>query len=122
MVLDHLRKLTTDGRGILGMLPMMVQFARDRRAPEYDPDAGLVQRAGQVGTIISVIVVAVVALVGTLILAQINSALPTIDNTQLSESQTSILDGFAGAMDLVPIVLLTLVAALVIGVVQRLRG
>jgi len=101
---------------------MAARYARERWAPDYDPDAGALQRAGQVGTIISVIVVAVVALVGTLILAQINSALPTIDNTALSNSQTAILDGFAGAMDLVPVVLLVLVAALVIGVVQRLRG
>jgi hypothetical protein len=91
-------------------------------APELDPSAGPVHRAAQVGTIISVVVISVVALVGVLVLAQISDALPTIDNTQLNESQSAILGGFAGAMDLVPVVLLVLVASLVIGIVQRLRG
>lgn len=122
MVLDHLRSIPQKSRGILAMLLAFAQHARDERAPDYDPTAGLVQRAAQVGTIISVIVIAVVALVGTLILAQINSALPEISNTQLNSSSQSILDGFSGAMELVPVVLLVLVAALVIGVVQRLRG
>lgn len=91
-------------------------------APELDPSAGPVHRAAQVGTIISVVVIATVALVGVLVLAQINDALPAIDNTELSNSSDSILGGFAGAMDLVPVVLLVLVASLVIGIVQRLRG
>jgi len=72
--------------------------------------------------VISVVVIAVVALVGVLVLAQVESALPSISNTELSNTQTSILDGFAGAMDLIPVVLLVLVASLVIGIVQRLRS
>jgi len=91
-------------------------------APELDPTAGPVHRAAQVGTIISVVVISVVALVGLLVLAQISEALPTINNPQLNDSQGAILGGFAGAMDLVPVVLLVLVASLVIGIVQRLRG
>jgi len=86
------------------------------------PDAGPLHRAAQVGTVISVVVIAVVALVGVLVLAQVESALPSISNTELSNTQTSILDGFAGAMDLIPVVLLVLVASLVIGIVQRLRS
>jgi len=83
--------------------------------------SGVMHQARQASTIISVVVVGVVALVGTLILAQVEGALPTIENNQLANSSTSILDGFAGAMELVPVVLLVLVAALVIGVVQRMR-
>jgi len=41
---------------------------------------------------------------------------------EMNPDAGSILDGFAGAMDLIPVVLLVLVASLVIGIVQRLRG
>ncbi|UXF50989.1 MAG: hypothetical protein HQRvContig04_25 [Haloquadratum phage sp.] len=95
------------------------------------PGDGRVHRAAQVGTIISVVIIAVVALVGTLILSQVEGALPDdalygdptneTDPTQLGSASEGILSGFAGAMELVPVVLLVLVAALVIGVVQRMR-
>ena len=91
-------------------------------APELDPTAGPVHRAAKVGTIISVVVISVVALVGVLVLAQISDALPEVSDPALNDSQGAILDGFAGAMDLIPVVLLVLVASLVIGIVQRLRG
>jgi len=119
-MLDTIRAIPDELRSIVAVLfALMVESGL---APEMNPDAGPLHRAGQVGTVISVVVIAVVALVGVLVLAQIESALPTIDNTELSNTQTSILDGFAGAMDLIPVVLLVLVASLVIGIVQRLRG
>jgi flagellar biosynthesis protein FlhB len=86
------------------------------------PGDGRIARAAQAGTVISVVVIGVIALIGILIFSQIESALPTIDNNELANSSTSVTDGFANAMELVPIVLLVLVAALVIGVVQRMRG
>ena len=90
-------------------------------AAQVPGHGGRLQRAGQVGTVISVVVLSVVALVGVLIIAQINSALPTIDNNQLDNTSDAILSGFNGAMELCPVVLLVLVASLVIGIVQRLR-
>jgi hypothetical protein len=120
-----LRKIPAQWRAMAAMLLSMVGHARDEwalPAAEKVPGEGRLHRAGQVGTVISVVVIAVVALVGTLILAQVESALPAIDNTDLSNANTAILDGFAGAMDLIPVVLLVLVAALVIGVVQRMRS
>jgi chromate transport protein ChrA len=90
-------------------------------AAATDADAGGLERAGQVGTVISVVVLSVVALVGVLVIAQINSALPTIQNNQLANTSSAILTGFNGAMELFPVVLLVLVASLVIGIVQRLR-
>jgi len=94
-------------------------------------NGGPVQRAAQVGTIISVVIIATVSLVGVLILANIDSALPKdqlyndpaneTDPTAFGQSSEAVLSGFDGAMQLVPVVLLVLVAALVIGVVQRMR-
>jgi len=90
-------------------------------AAKIPGNGGQLQRAAQVGTVISVVVLSVVALVGVLIIAQINSALPAIDNTELNQTSSAILSGFNGAMELFPVVLLVLVASLVIGIVQRLR-
>lgn len=119
-----LTKIPAQFRAIATMLLSMVGVAYNEwavPAAESVPGEGRIHRAGQVGTIISVVVIATVALVGTLILAQVEGALPTIENNQLANSSTAVLDGFAGAMELVPVVLLVLVAALVIGVVQRMR-
>ena len=112
-------------RDILSTLDAMAGEARDRWAePAADNipgNGGPVQRAAQVGTIISVVVIGIVALIGILIFAQVSNALPETNDTALEGAQTDITEGFAGAMELVPIVLLVLVAALVIGVVQRMR-
>jgi len=108
-------------RAMLAMVLAMAGVAADKWAPEVDPDAGPVRRAAQVGTVISVVIIGVVALIGILIFAQVSDALPTISNTELQNAQTGVTDGFAGAMELIPVVLLVLVAALVIGVVQRMR-
>jgi len=106
-------------------LASLASYARDRwgepAAARVPGNGGQLQRAAQVGTVISVVVLSVVALVGVLIIAQINSALPSIQNNQLNDTSTAILDGFNGAMELFPVVLLVLVASLVIGIVQRLR-
>jgi len=108
-------------RGVVAMLLTLAGVVRDDFAPDVNPSAHPLRQAGQVGTVISVVVVGVVALIGILIFAQINSALPTISNTALSNAQSGVTSGFADAMNLIPIVLLVLVAALVIGVVQRMR-
>jgi len=119
----------------LAMLATIAGYARSEygapAAAAIPGDGGRLQRAAQTGTIISVVVIATVGLVGVLILSRVNGALPkdalydgaeTEENlTQLGDSSTAIIDGFSGAMELVPVVLLVLVAALVIGVVQRMR-
>ena len=113
-----LTDMTTD---VTEQLSAMAGVARDRWAPDYDPTAGPLRRAGQTGTIISVVVIGVVALVGILIFSQIQQALPSTADPELQNATDGIVSGFGDAMQLVPIVLLVLVAALVIGVVQRMR-
>jgi len=108
-------------RAAVAILLAIVAYARGKYAPAVEPGAHPVHRAAQVGTVISVVVLSVVALVGVLIIAQINSALPAIENNQLDNTSSAILSGFNGAMELFPVVLLVLVASLVIGIVQRLR-
>ena len=125
MALNAIRNIPAQFTAMLAMLASLAGFARsewaDPAAEALPGNGGPVQRAAQVGTIITVVIIAVVSLVGILILANINSALPAIDNVELDDASDSVLDGFAGAMELVPVVLLVLIAALVIGVVQRMR-
>ena len=112
-------------RAVLAMILSMAGVARDEwgepAAAAIPGNGGRLHRAAQAGTIISVVVIGVIALIGILIFAQVSDALPSIDNNELSNAQTGVTDGFANAMELIPIVLLVLVAALVITVVQRMR-
>jgi hypothetical protein len=74
---------------------------------------------GQVGTVIAVVTIGIVAIIGILIYSQVNNSLPTPANSQLANAQSNVTGGFGDAMQLVPVVLIVLVASLVIGVVQR---
>lgn len=87
-------------------------------------------KGGQVDTVITVVVVAVVGVVGLLIYSEVEGALPLDvqgarndpgNASTLENASASVGDGFGDAIDLVPIVLIVLVAALVIGVIQRFR-
>ena len=103
--------------------------ARDRWAPDGPaPDAGPVQRAAQVGTVIAVVIIGVVALIGLLVFDQVRNAIPeaaleddTGETNEFGNTTASIMEGFGGAMELIPVVLLVMIAGLVIGVVQRMR-
>lgn len=74
---------------------------------------------GQTATVIAVVTVGIVAIIGILIYSQVQSALPAPNNPSLNNSSQQVTSGFGNAMQLVPVVLIILVASLVIGVVQR---
>ena len=80
---------------------------------------------GQVGTIIAVLTIGVVAIIGVLIYSQVlgsigdPSTTDAANRTELENSTVQVTDGFGDAMQLIPVVLIVLVASLVIGVVQR---
>jgi len=103
-------------------LKTLAAFARSRWAPEAGDTDSTIRGVAQTGQVIAVVTIGVIALIGTLIVSQVNSALPAISNSDLSSAQTGILDGVAGAMDLVPVVLIVIIASLVITIVDRLRG
>lgn len=77
---------------------------------------------GQVGTVITVVTIGIVAIIGILIYSQVDQSLPAPDNDELQNSSDGVTEGFGNAMQLVPIVLIVLVASLVIAVVQRFGG
>lgn len=80
---------------------------------------------GQVATIIAVVTVGIVAVIGILIFSQVlgaigdPSTIAAANRTELENATVSTADGFGDAMNLIPVVLIVLVASLVIGVVQR---
>ena len=80
---------------------------------------------GQVGTIIAVLTIGIVAIIGVLIFSQVLSSIgdpsttDAANRTQLENATVDTTEGFGDAMQLVPVVLIVLVASLVIGVVQR---
>lgn len=77
--------------------------------------------AGQTGTVMTVVTIGITALIGILVYAEIDEALPTPADANLSSSQDDVTEGFGSAMELVPVVLIVLIAAVVLGVVQRMR-
>lgn len=102
-------------------------FARiDDRA--FDADGRAQQ--GIVGAVITVVVVAVVGIVGMLIFSEIIDAVPldiqagrtdTANATDMEIAAAELESGFGSAMELLPIVLIVLVASLVIAVIARFR-
>lgn len=80
---------------------------------------------GQIGTVITVLTVGIVAIIGVLIFSNVlgsvgdPSAIDPANRTQLENSTVGVTTGFGSAMQLIPVVLIVLVASLVISVVQR---
>jgi len=105
----------------MSMKEQMLQLATDDVGRLHaDP-----RNRGQVGTIIAVVTLGIVAIIGTLIYSQVLQSLgdpsgtDPANRTQLENSTVDVTGGFGSAMQLVPVVLIVLVASLVIGVVQR---
>ena len=81
-----------------------------------------VGRVRQTSTVIAAVVIGVVAIVGIYIYDQVYSTMPTPDNNDLANSTDAVTGGFGAAMEFVPVILIVLMAVVVIGAVQRLRG
>jgi len=93
------------------------------------PLAASPSERGQVGTVITVVTIGIVAVIGILIYSQVNQSLfgdlsdtDAANQTQLENSSEDVTGGFGSAMNLIPVVLIVLVASLVIAVVQRFGG
>jgi len=87
-----------------------------------EPADGVVGRARNTGTVIAVVVIGIVGLVGVLIFGEVWNAMPMSSGDPLYSEAEAIVGGFGDAMGLLPIILLVLLASVVIGVVQRMRG
>ena len=84
---------------------------------------GVEEDRAQASTVITTVVIAVVAMVGLLIVGQTYDAMPEMEEgSPLEGSVDGTVEGFGSAMEFVPIILLVLLASIVIAVVQRMRG
>ena len=81
-----------------------------------------VGRVQQTSTVIAAVVIGVVAIVGIFIFDRVYATMPTPGNSDLANSTESVTAGFGSAMEFVPVILIVLMAVVVIGAVQRLRG
>ena len=96
--------------------------ARGEELAAQIPGTGRVARAAQVATVIAAVVIGVVAIVGIYIYDQVYTTMPSPENTELNSSTQSVTSGFGSALEFVPVILIVLMAVVVIGAVQRLRG
>lgn len=104
------------------MLDRIVDYKLAEAREKYPTSAeSTVRRAAQAGTVITVVVIGVVAMVGVLIFAQVEEAMPTVDGP-LNGTVDNITSGFGDAISFVPIIMLVLLASVVIAVVQRMRA
>jgi hypothetical protein len=90
--------------------------------PLAETPSTAVGRVQQTSTVIAAVVIGVVAIVGIYIYDQVYSTMPTPENNDLANSTESVTGGFGSAMEFVPVILIVLMAVVVIGAVQRLRG
>ena len=106
---------------LLGALAFLQAFVSGH-TDNLEPATGPVSRAHNAAAVITVVVIGIVAMIGILIFGEIWNALPMQSGDPLYSEAEAIVGGFGDAMGLVPIILLVLLASIVIGVVQRMRG
>ena len=77
------------------------------------------QAAQMVDRMVGVVVIGVVIIVGILVFGEIESSLPTPDNSGLANTSDNATNTFGDAMELAPVVLLVVIASLILAVVRR---
>lgn len=107
------------------------EYAR-RRTDRLEPDPDrhpAVYQAQQVGTVIQVGVIGIAIIIMILVYSQVDSAIglggtegDTANNTALQNAAFNATDTFGQAMELAPVIMIVLLAAVVIAVVQRFRS
>lgn len=87
-----------------------------------DLGGGVRGRVNQTATIVTGLVIVITASLAVIVVDQFDQSLGTASSTELQNAQDSVLAGFADMVDLIGPLLLVLIAVVIIGVVQRLRG
>lgn len=96
---------------------------RDKAVPSASALGGGVRgRARQTQTVITGLVIVIVASLSVILVDQFDQSLGTPQSSELSTAQDSVNSGFASMVDLLEPLLLVLIAVVIVGVVQRLRG
>ncbi len=121
MGLDPLKKAgRTIDRKTERMLALFAVLSAMLSGSMSGADRAQVGGDGIVETVITVVVVGIVGIIGILIFSEVDDNINVTGD--LASSQTNLSDGFGDAMELLPVVLIVLVAALVIlaiGIMRR---
>lgn len=78
--------------------------------------------ARQTQTVITGLVIVITASLAVIVVGQFDQSLGTPESSELSAAQDSVLGGFGDMISLIGPLLLVLMAVVIVGVVQRLRG
>jgi len=109
---------------VLGYLDLAEEWAEEWVANSaigrWTPKTRMGQRA-QSGAVLTVVVVGIIIIIGILVYSEIQSALPTPSNNDLSNASNNATSTFGDAMELAPVILIVLIASVVLAVVQRFR-
>jgi len=98
-------------------------FGRNKYAASADAyGGGLRGRARQTQTIITGLVIVITASLAVIVVDQFDQSLGTPQSSELSTAQNDVLSGFGDMVSLIGPLLLVLIAVVIVGVVQRLRG
>jgi len=98
-------------------------FGSDKHVPSADAlGGGIVGRARQTQTVITGLVIVITASLAVIVVDQFDQSLGTPQSSQLSTAQNDVLSGFGDMISLIGPLLLVLIATVIVGVVQRLRG
>jgi len=78
--------------------------------------------ARQTQTVITGLVIVITASLAVIVVDQFDQSLGTPQSSELSTAQNEVLSGFGDMVSLIGPLLLVLIAVVIVGVVQRLRG
>jgi hypothetical protein len=98
-----------------------LDYGWDVGRSKFAGDSAL-SKAGQVGTMLTVVTLGLVIIIGILVYSEVETALPAPDNTELNNASDNATSDFGDAMELAPVVLIVLIASLVLAVVQNFRS
>jgi len=105
---------------LLSLMDTAEAYAESVASSKFDGDTRL-GRVAQVGTVLTVVTLGITILVGILIFSQVQNSLPSPSNNQLENASSNATGTFADAMELAPVIMIILLAAVVLAVVQRFR-
>ena len=74
------------------------------------------------GTILAAFVVVIATFVVIIVVDEFDQSIGTPESSQLNDSQTSILDGFASMTGLIEPLLLIAIGVVIIGLIRRVQG
>lgn len=97
-----------------------VEFAQAATIEEAAAAGWRVGKSHQNATAMMIVSVAVLVVIGVFVVAEVNDAIPSISNSNLSTGRTDVIGGFGDALALMAVFFVVAVASLILNIVQGL--